>query len=117
MKNAKYPKNLDILLDSIHKSYRDSKSKKSSQENKFQLRCRHFSRGTVFFGTPCILYFVDFLSRRDSYWSKSKTTAQQVPSTWAFGGHVVGMWWEFGGHLVGTCFTSGPNSLLLQQKA
>ena len=20
-------------------------------------------------------------------------------STWAFGGHVVGMWWAFGGHL------------------
>ena len=54
MKNAKYPKNLDILLDSIHKSYRDSKSKKSSQEIKFQLRYGHFSRGTVFFGTPCM---------------------------------------------------------------
>ena len=55
MKNAKYPKNLDILLDSIHKSYRDSKSKKSSQEIKFQLRYGQFSRGTVFFGTPCTL--------------------------------------------------------------
>ena len=54
MKNAKYPKNLDILLDSIHKSYRDSRSKKSSQEMKFQLRYEHFSRGTVFFGTPCM---------------------------------------------------------------
>ena len=53
MKNAKYSNNLDILLDSFHKSYRDSKSKKSSQEIKFQLRYGHFSRGTVFFGTPC----------------------------------------------------------------
>ena len=44
MKNAKYPNNLDILLDSIHNSYRDSKSKKSSQDIKFQLRYGHFSR-------------------------------------------------------------------------
>ena len=55
MKNAKYPNNLDILLDSIHNSYRDSKSKKSSQEIKFQLRYGHFSRFVVFFGTPCTL--------------------------------------------------------------
>ena len=50
MKNAKHPKNLDIFLDSIHKSYRDSKSKKSSLEIKFQFRYGHFYRGTVFFG-------------------------------------------------------------------
>ena len=56
MKNAKYPKNLDILLDSIYKSYRDSKSKKSSHEIKFQLRYGHFSRGTVFLGHPVLYY-------------------------------------------------------------
>ena len=55
MKNAKYSNNLDILLNSFQKSYRDSKSKKSSQEIKFQLRYGNFSRGTVFFGTPCII--------------------------------------------------------------
>ena len=48
MKNAKYSNNLDILLDSFHKSYRDSKYKKSSQEIKFQLRCIHFI-GAQFF--------------------------------------------------------------------
>ena len=49
MKNAKYLKNLDILLDSIYKSYRDSKSKISSQEIKFQLDTDIFL-GVQFFG-------------------------------------------------------------------
>ena len=62
MKNAKYPKYLEILLDSTHKSGRDSKSKKSSQEIKFQLRYGNFSRGTVFFGTPCISEFKEILN-------------------------------------------------------
>ena len=49
MKNAIYPENVIILLDSTHKSCRDSKSKKSSQKIKFQLTYGYFSRGTVFF--------------------------------------------------------------------
>ena len=52
MKNAKYPNDLDILLDSFHELYRNPKSKKSSQEIKFQLRYSHLSRGTVFLGHP-----------------------------------------------------------------
>ena len=56
MKNAKYRKNLDILLDSTNKSCRDSKSKKYSEGIKFQLTYGHFSRGTVSFGTPWKFY-------------------------------------------------------------
>ena len=64
IKNVKYPENLYKLLDSINKSYRDSKSKKSSVENYFTLTYVHFSNGIVFFGTPCTTILVVLQKKR-----------------------------------------------------
>ena len=52
MKNAKYPENVGKLLDSSNKSYRDSKSKKSSLEINFTLTYAHLINGIVFLGHP-----------------------------------------------------------------
>ena len=53
MENVEDLENLDKLLDSSNKSYRDSKSKKSSLEINFLFRYGQFGSGTVFFATPC----------------------------------------------------------------
>ena len=54
-KNAEDPENQDKLLDSVSKSYGDTKSKKSSLEINFSLTYAHFSNGVFFLGHP--VYF------------------------------------------------------------
>ena len=53
IKEAKYPKNIDILLDHNHKSYRDPLPENLVKRSSFSLDRENFL-GVQFFWTPCI---------------------------------------------------------------